>query len=75
MLPTTEIAAGIALLLRDNGSFAKGDLVSAMARLFGFDRAGADLKARLAAVIETLIEQGAVAFDGERTASPRPVGA
>ena len=69
MLPATEIAAAIVPLLRDNGAFAKGELVSAVARLFGFDRAGADLKARLGAVIDTLVEEGVLKFDGERYSS------
>src|SRR5665213_1889378 len=58
MLPATEIAAAITLLLRDNGAFARGELVASLARLFGFDRAGPDLKTRLGAVIDTRVAEG-----------------
>ncbi len=69
MLPPAEVAAAIALLVRDNGSFEKGELIVATARALGFDRAGPDLKARLGGIVDQLAERGALTFDGERYAA------
>jgi very-short-patch-repair endonuclease len=69
MLPAVEVAGAIARLVRDNGSFAKSELVIAVARALGFDRAGADLKARLGGIVDALVAQGALKFDGVRYAS------
>ena len=66
MLPDAEIAAAIAVLVRDNGAFARSELVIAAARSLGFDRAGADLKARLSGAVDILAARGDLKFDGVR---------
>jgi very-short-patch-repair endonuclease len=54
MLPPIEIHAAMRTLLRDNGEIERDDLVTGAARTFGFQRAGAELRATLSAAIDDL---------------------
>ncbi len=66
MLPAAEIAAVVEMLMRDNGAFGGDELVASIARGLGFDRTGADLRARIGSVLASLVDQGVLKVDGER---------
>lgn len=53
MLPPSEINAAIQLAIQHNGYTENEELVIAVSRLFGFDRAGPDLKAAIETVLKT----------------------
>ena len=55
-----EIGLAITTLLRDAGSTERSELLTAVARIFGWARAGADITRRLAEVIEDLVANGKI---------------
>ena len=58
MLPPMEIAAAIRRVLDDNGEVTRDELLPAVARLFGFQRTGPDLRGVLEAALEDVLRDG-----------------
>ena len=59
MLPPLEIATAIRRVLDDNGEVPRDELLTAVARLFGFQRTGPDLRGALEAALEAMLREGA----------------
>ena len=63
MLPPVEICAAVFKALQENGAIARDDLATSVARIFGFDRTGPDLKAVIDTEIAKLISSGRICED------------
>ena len=59
MLPPMEIMAAIRRVLDDNGEVPRDELPAAVARLFGFQRTGPELRGALEAALEAMLRAGA----------------
>lgn len=60
-----ELRLACAMMLRDVGAVSREDLITALARLFGWSRTGVDISRRLAHVVAELVQDGEVTEDGE----------
>ena len=65
MLPPAEIDAAVLKVVSDNYGAAKGDLIPAVARLFGFGSTSAALRTRIDERIDTLTSDGRLTQKGE----------
>ena len=63
-LPVEEVANAMLFILRQNLSASEEDLVRGTGRLFGFDRVGTRVAARMQAGVRLLIKRGAIIQDG-----------
>jgi hypothetical protein len=76
-----ELRLCVRLLLRDTGTTPKTELITAVARIFGWTRTGADIKTRMDEVIEQLVadneitdEDGQLSLSGgSRPDRPDPI--
>jgi very-short-patch-repair endonuclease len=64
-LPPEEVANAALHLLRQHISAPRGDLARETSRLFGFQRTGANVEARMAAGIQLLVETGRARMEGD----------
>ncbi|GGK22763.1 DUF3320 domain-containing protein [Salinarimonas ramus] len=64
MIAPVEIAAALARALADNGAMSRDEIVVASARLLGFQRTGADLRARIGEIVEREVAAGRVVAEG-----------
>jgi very-short-patch-repair endonuclease len=60
-----ELALSLVNLVRDVGAIGQDDLTASVARVFGWTRRGQDISTRLLAVINGLLEMGALSGDAE----------
>lgn len=58
LISPMEILAANDAILEDNGEIAKSDLITATARVFGFQRVGPELRGVLEAAIDLAVENG-----------------
>jgi hypothetical protein len=76
-----ELRLCVALLLRDAGATATTELVTAVARIFGWTRTGADIKSRMDEVIERLLADDEITYEkgylslsaGSQSGCPDPI--
>lgn len=64
-VPDGEIRNALANLLKDAGTVSEDDLHRAAAKVFGWNRRGQDITARLNGVLREMRRNGTVALDGE----------
>jgi len=57
-VPDSELASALVLYVRDSGAVSSDDVLTAVARLFGWNRRGPDISARLTAVLQRLRDEG-----------------
>nr|WP_269328850.1 DUF3320 domain-containing protein [Kineosporia babensis] len=60
----SELSIAVVNLVRDAGGIDIDSLIEASARVFGWTRVSAEVKARISAVVETQTQQGALARQG-----------
>jgi hypothetical protein len=76
-----ELRLCVGLLLRDAGTTAKTELITAVARIFGWTRTGTDIKSRMDGVIDQLVADNEITDDegqlslsgGSRPDCPSPL--
>ncbi|WP_281433772.1 DUF3320 domain-containing protein [Kocuria flava] len=61
-----ELRLACVMMLRDAGAVPREELITALARLFGWYRTGVDISRRLAHVVAELVQDGEVTEDGEQ---------
>ncbi len=65
MLPPAEIDAGVLKIVSDNYGASRGDLIPAVARLFGFGSTSAALRTRIDARVSALTADGRLTQKGD----------
>ena len=65
MLPPQEICQAALIAFRQNGPMSKGELITAIARLFGFERTGLDIRASISDIVQSLIDSGMFVCQGQ----------
>jgi hypothetical protein len=66
MIAPTEYQLAIHSVVKEAVALTRDELVVQAARLFGFDRTGADLRDAIEQEVAALIKMKAIAFDGEK---------
>jgi hypothetical protein len=69
MIAPLEIRAAARRALAENGALTEDEMITAIARLLGFQRTGPDLRARIGGVVSALRADGVLA---ERGGALRP---
>ena len=69
-----EIRRAMAVLLEQSFSLSSDELIGRTSRLFGFQRTGSDIRHRLASVVETSVNEGALVRLEDRYQLPRDAG-
>ena len=62
---TSEIRQAALIAFRQNGPMSKGELITAIARLFGFERTGLDIRASISDIVQSLIDSGMFVCQGQ----------
>lgn len=60
-----ELSLAVELLLKDAGASTIDELMTGVARIFGWNRRGPDITSRLSDVLETLLDSGVLSRTGE----------
>jgi len=65
-----ELGLAVKNLVRDALSITEDELVKEVARIFGFDRTGANIRARIARIVNGMISQCILVSRGDRISLP-----
>jgi hypothetical protein len=65
-LPPEEVANGVKLILQNQISLLRGDLVRETAKLFGYARIGSNVEMAMNAGIDQAVQMGFAFVEGER---------
>ena len=65
-----ELAAALVNLVNDGGTVSSDDLMTATARVYGWNRRGTEITTSLSYVIDALLENGSITGDSSALTIP-----